>query len=419
MIRKLQIKLILTSIVSLLLVLSVIIGVINIFNYRDIVRDADGVLQLLCSTQEHQRRENIKDTPHSPAATQQGVENWREAGGRFRSPELDFEIRWFSVFLENGAFASCNTQHIAAIDEATAGRYALQANACSADSGFLDGYRYLRASAENGVTRIFFLDCGRHLAGFYSVLWSSLLISLAGVAAVFCVILLLSRRIVRPFIDNYEKQRRFITDAGHELKTPLTVISADIDLAEEDCGPNEWLQDVRTQCARLSELTGSLIDLSRTEETAPLRRVEFPISELVSDRVLSFRWPLTAAGKTLETDIRPLLSCRGDPAAIERLVGILLDNTVKYAPHGTAVRVSLQKADRFLRLEVENNAEALTDEVLRDMFDRFYRGDASRSTPGHGIGLSIAKSIVESHRGSIRAAQPGKDRLRITVLLPV
>ena len=144
--------------------------------------------------------------------------------------------------------------------------------------------------------------------------------------------------------ESYEKQRRFITDAGHELKTPLTIIGADLDLVELEMPNNEWLMDIRRQVKRLTALTQNLIYLSyMEEEKAPIQRIEFPISDVTEETAQSFLGPSKNQEKSLELDIQPMLSWTGDEGSIRQLLSILLDNALKYTPKGGQITVSLKK----------------------------------------------------------------------------
>lgn len=222
--------------------------------------------------------------------------------------------------------------------------------------------------------------------------------------------------------ESYEKQRRFITDAGHELKTPLTIIGADLDLVEPELEGNEWLQDIRCQVRRLAGLTQDLIYLSRMEEeTPPIQPIEFPLSDLTEEMAQSFQGLAKAQGKGLVLSIQPMLSYTGDENAIRQLLSILLDNALKYTPDDGEVEIALKKEGRMIRLSVSNTIDRpMEREMLDRLFDRFYRGDQSRSsqTGGYGLGLSIAKGIVLAHRGKIRAESSGAS-LSVIVSLPV
>ena len=407
MIRKLRTRLVLASMLSLVAVLGVIMGGLNLMNYQRIVRDSDGVLALL--------GENGGQFPRIDDNYK-----WPERGPRYRSRELPFEMRYFSVLLDgDGNVLDTRTDRIAAVGAEAARDYARAVFESGGTKGFQGIYRYLRRDEAEGV-RIIFLDCGRLLTQFHSVLGRSVLISAIGLAAVFLLIALLSARIVRPIARSYEKQRRFISDAGHEIRTPITIIDADAEILEMDLGDNEWLSDIRQQTARLAELTNDLIFLSRMEEQEQATMIEFPLSDVVSETAASFQALALTRGKTFVMDVAPMLSMVGNEKQIGQLVSILLDNAIKYSDEAGEIRLSLKKQNKSIRLAVENTVEAISREVMDNMFERFYRGDASRNsgTKGYGIGLSIAKAVVETHRGKITAESADGRKVTITAVFP-
>ena len=290
------------------------------------------------------------------------------------------------------------------------------------DNGFQSVYRYSRQSSGDDTVTIRFLDCGRELGSFQRFLLVSLILSALGVLVLFGIVVYFSGRIVRPFAESYEKQKQFITDAGHEIKTPLTIIQADADVLEMDLGENEWLADIQNNVRRLTDLTNDLVSLARMEEGGtPLELVEIPISDVVVETAQSFRTLAQAQNKELIIRAEPMLSMDADEKAIAKLVGILMDNALKYAPEGTAIILCLEKQGKQLRLWVENvSAVPLPEGNLNRLFERFYRTDPSRNSQsgGHGIGLSIASAIASAHNGQIHASQPRPDSLRITVTFP-
>ena len=400
---------------SLALVLLVILGGVNAMSYRKIVQDAGHILELLS--------ENRGAFPKAlPPDGETGKPDRPLPPGNGLSPEAPFESRFFSVLLDGeGQVLQSDTGQIAAVDDQSAGEMAQAVWETGHTGGFWEDYRYVRV-AENGGVRFIFLDCGRSLSNFRTTLLASVLVALSGLLAVFLLLLVLSRRIVRPVAESYEKQRRFITDAGHELKTPLTIIGADLDLVEPELEGNEWLQDIRCQVRRLAGLTQDLIYLSRMEEeTPPIQPIEFPLSDLTEEMAQSFQGLAKAQGKGLVLSIQPMLSYTGDENAIRQLLSILLDNALKYTPDDGEVEIALKKEGRMIRLSVSNTIDRpMEREMLDRLFDRFYRGDQSRSsqTGGYGLGLSIAKGIVLAHRGKIRAESSGAS-LSVIVSLPV
>ena len=223
-------------------------------------------------------------------------------------------------------------------------------------------------------------------------------------ALVLILIFLLSKKAVKPIAESYEKQKQFITDANHELKTPLTLILANLDIAEAELGRNEWLEDIRAEGHRMSELVNRLVELSRMDEAEhALHFSEFNLSELVSDRASEFDTLAQKRGKELITELDGDVPYLGDEALLHRLVGILLDNAVKYCDEGGRIHITLRR-DKRIVLTVENTYADVERIELSRLFDRFYRADRARTfTGGYGIGLSMARAIVEKHRGRITA----------------
>lgn len=409
MIRKLRTRLVVVCMLSLLLVIAVILGVVLATSYQGVVSDADRVLALLA--------ENEGEFPVLKEDF-----DWEALGPRRQSQELGYEIRYFSVLLdETGAVVETDTGQIAAVDEETAVDYAVQILAQDTQAGFLKDYRYL-ISQEGTDTRVIFLDCGASMVAFRSTLFTSLWVAAVGLAAVLFLILLFSRRLVRPLILGYEKQKRFITDAGHEIKTPIAIIQADSEVLALESGENEWIQDIQHQIRRLSSLTNDLIYLSRMEEDQGRGKfLPLSLSQVVTETAQAFQTMAKSQNKSFTIDVQPGLAMEGEEKALGQLVSVLLDNALKYAPEGGEIALALARQGKYFRLTVENTAQGITKELLENLFDRFYRGDVSRdsSQGGYGIGLSIARAVVQAHRGKISAAAKGEDKLLIAVLLPM
>ena len=422
MIKKLRAKLIVASMFSLTLVLFIILGGVNLMSYQKVISDADAILEVLNRNGgTFPKPQGLLTDSHMDLRPEKPMEERREPGGWGMSPETPYESRYFSVVLDGqGQVIQTETAQIAAVDEQEAAAYAEKVWASGRQSGFAGSYRYMVREEDQGV-RLTFLDCSRSLSSFQTTLLASVGLSLAGLTAVFLLLLLLSGRIVRPVAESYEKQKRFITDAGHELKTPLTVISADTDLAEMECGENQWLADIRRQTQRLTGLTNDLIYLSRLEEEQPrLQMIEFPISDVVEEMAQSFSAPAKSQGKRFAVGVQPMLSLNGDEKAVRQLVSILLDNALKYTPEGGEISLKLEKQSRAVALTVSNTtARPMERERLEHLFDRFYRVDQSRSTHtgGYGLGLSIAKGIAETHKGRIKAESPDGTTLTIQAVL--
>jgi signal transduction histidine kinase len=248
-------------------------------------------------------------------------------------------------------------------------------------------------------------------------------ISFIGLIIIIVIIIICSGKIVRPFSEGYEKQKQFISVAGHEIKTPITIIDADAELLSMEIGDdNEWLQDIQTQTKRMAVLTNDLLSLSRMDENRQqFTMIDFPISDVVEETIYSFQTLAKSKGKNIKAYITPMLSCNGDESGIRQVVGILLDNAIKYAVPPYDIEVKLEKKNKNIVFTVTNSSEPVSEEQLRQFFDRFYRTEQSNKSGagGYGLGLSIAKSIVEKHKGRINAALLSPETVQISVILPV
>lgn len=408
MIKKLQRKFILLSMSAFLLVLAVIITGINLVNYSAVVQEADRVLSIMM--------DNKGEFPLDP-------DKFGTMLPPGMSPEIPYESRYFSVVanVETKQILFAETSQIISVDAQEAVDFAQTALSKNKTSGFIHSFRY-QIKQENAFARITFLDCGRKLDAFYSFLMASIAISLFGYFIVFALISFFSNRIIRPISESYEKQKRFITDASHEIKTPLTIIHADSDVLEMEIGENEWLNDIKKQAAQLTELTNDLVFLSRMEESEhTLPAIDFPFSEVISETVASFQGVAQRQKKTLESNIPPLLTLCGNEKSIRQMVSILLDNAIKYSPSQEKISLLVEDQGKHLIISVTNcTTQVIEKDQLKLLFDRFYRVDASRNskTGGHGVGLSIAKAIVETHNGKIQATSPTENTLQIIVKLP-
>jgi len=417
MIRKLRRKFILIAMLSVTVVLAFLIGSINLLNYRSVVENADMVLQMLASN-DGAFPERIPMPSEMPSD-----DRIMPVSRRQMSPEMRFEARFFSIVLDkSGNAVDTDTGRIAAVDASEAKALAENVFKTGKNKGFSGGYRFMRSDDSDG-TIIVFYDCGRALDNAKSFLVISVVISIIGLIFVYILIAISSKFVIKPAAEAYEKQKRFITDAGHELKTPLAVINADCDVLEMDDENegNEWLTDIRKQTERLTELTNSLIYLAKTEEGSKnaIVKIEFPLSDVVSEEIDSFNGPAKASGKTIETAITPDITYKGDQKSITQLVSILMDNAIKYSPEGGVIKADLHRNSSKTVFAVTNDSiNPVTKDNMKHMFDRFYRSDESRNseTGGYGIGLSIAKSVTESHGGKIYASGSG-NRITITAEL--
>ena len=326
------------------------------------------------------------------------------------SEETPYSTRYYVVWLdESGAFLSSNMQHIALGTAVQIRQQITEILQRGKATGYVGTARYNVFSVEDeAVYMAVVLDRSASLSTLHAMRLMMLLTALAVLAIVFLLLLWFSRYAVRPFEKNQERQRQFITDAGHELKTPLAVISSNAEVLEMTAGENKWLTNIKTQTARISQMVASLIELSKMEEEKESEepKQEVDLSEVVAQTVESFSAAAQTRGMTIETAIEPDVRIVAYLEDMTRLAGILLDNAVKYTDERGLLRVSLTKKGKKALLRVENSCDALSEESVTHLFDRFYRADSSRSrsTGGYGIGLSLAQMLVQRQKGRLTAS---------------
>ena len=412
MIYKLRRKFVIISTISVLSVVLAVFATILIFNISSTNRTVD---ILADSVSEGGGRFPMPNEPgHKPGGIPPGTDHRFD----FITPETPYSTRHFTVFFtSSGEVAEIHTEAIYAISDEQAVDYAKDALASDRERGWLSNYRYKVFSNQigNGVV---FVDGSANRAMLMQTTTIAGIVLLTCAALVLILIMLLSKRAVKPIAESYEKQKQFVTDANHELKTPLTLILANLDIAEEELGKNEWLDDIRTEGYRMTELVNQLVALSRMdEETHALTLSQVNFSAMTEETVSEFEALAASRGKTLTATISENVALQADAVLLQRLLGILLDNAVKYCDQGGEIAISLHR-QRHVVLTVENTYGAVGDLELHRLFDRFYRADKARTfTGGYGIGLSMAKAIVEKHKGQITVHRKGDDRIVFQITL--
>ena len=321
------------------------------------------------------------------------------------TPETPFETRYFIVELTaQKEIKSVELDHIAALDRQTVVDTISQIIDTGAERGYVDHYRFGVFPNEDGGNTIIVLDCFLQLQSTNNMLHITIAICLTCALIVFVLLLFLSKRAIRPFVDNLERQRQFITDASHELKTPLAILSANLGLLEDTHGEDKWLESAKSQIVRLDRLVKNLVELARTEETIREDAVEvFSVSEIAQANADAFQPLAEADGKSLVAEITDGISTKGIQSNFFRLFSILLDNAVKYCDAAGTIQLSVSMRGRNICIAISNPCAGVDTAQLPRYFDRFYRADSSRarSTGGYGIGLSTARAIVTRHKGRI------------------
>lgn len=402
MIKKLRIRFIIVSMLSVLFVLTCTIGAINIYN---IVTLKQGINYSLDTIVEKGLYDFPPEEPKEPI----------DDGPLGPEPDFRGENYFVVTFLEDGSIDQYNFHHIFFISEEEGKRIATEIYNSNVESGRIDKLFYKRALKDN-VTYIACLDAKESLDYFYSFLNSSIVISAISYAVIFVLIFFSSKLVFRVSEESYRKQKEFVTNASHELKTPLTIISTDVDIIEMDEGKTEWTSSIKDQVERLTKMTNQLVTLSKLEEPDiskyPFETISLSLT--LNECVDAFAPSFKKSKLELETDIAEDININANKSLLEELLSIFMDNALKYASKDGKVGVVLNKDKKNkVNLLFYNNIDSNTELNVDSLFDRFYRSSNTKKN-GSGIGLSIAKEIINLFHATIKV---NKDNNKITFLI--
>ena len=255
---------------------------------------------------------------------------------------------------------------------------------------------------KNGYTLVTFMDNTITNENALTLFRYTLIFGSLALIVFFFLSVFLAKKIVDPLEKSYIKQKQFISDAGHELKTPVSVVSANAELLSREMGDNPWLQNIQYENERMGILVGQLLELARTENVTP-NTEQINLSRLVAGEALAFESLAFEKGLILKCDITDGINVRGNSTQLRQIISILLDNAIQHSTREGDVLLSLTKEHSFARLSVINNGDEIPSEHREKIFERFYRMDTARnSDSGHyGLGLAIAKAVTDSHKGHI------------------
>lgn len=468
MIKTLRKKFIAIAMLSTALVLFIIIGAINIANYINTNANLDARLELIAynggtfpdmnddgsapavpdisseapdsSTTDMAPASDGSTVPNdstmsdgSAAPDDSMVPPVPDSGSHFDDQygrhgidkETPFETRYFSVLLyKNGNVSTIDTGKIASVSTSEAGDYATSLYGKGKTKGFIDQYKYLSVSTTNtngdDMVLYVFINCSKELMTIRTYALASIGISIIGLLVVFVLVCFFSKTVTKPMAESYEKQKRFITDASHEIKTPLTIIDANTEVLEMMEGENEWTVSIRKQIARLTALTEKLVFLSRMDEDSTrLEMQEFNISDAILDTAMPFETVAESKGKTLDISVAPDINYTGSETNIRQMVSLLLDNAIKYSSENGSIRLNFSTNGKLKTLSVWNTVDEIETGKLDYLFERFYRIDKSRNskTGGFGIGLSVVQAIVQAHNGKVSAKSEDGKSIEFTISL--
>ena len=415
MLKKLQRKFMaiaMFALTCLVLVQTLAVNAINIYQ-----RDSD-IKNILLTISN-----NGGVLPNSYIETDNRFSNLFNPFGEMRlNIETPYSTRYFVVELKDNLVTKISTEHIAAVDNTMAFEYA-QAVYSQGQPGYgtVGYYRYLYTSDGNNAM-IVFLDLQRDLAQCLALAFASVFVSVITISLLAVLVYWLSRSALKPVADSIEKQKQFITDASHELKTPLTIISANAEVLEMCEGENEWLTSIKNQTTRLSHLVKNLVELTKLNEIHDDKhRYSFNISTAVLETASNFETSAEVANKNFSYAVADNIKYYGNEAEIRQLITILCDNAIKYTDECGHIKLSLYKSGKNIIIESYNTCEYIDPKTVSHLFDRFYRADSSRSrdskTGGYGIGLSIAQAIVHRHKGKIKVFTSGTTGITFKIIL--
>ena len=389
MVKRTRKRFILLTMAALLATLLLTFGCVFLIVQRNVAREADTVISLI-------------------AQNRGGLPSAAEFHAVGLNEETRYSSRYYAIWTDKaGNFLASNLQHITLSTASQIEAQMREIFVGGKSTGYVDICRFgvYEWNADPQTFMVIVLDRSTSLRTVETLSIGMGITAGAVMVLVFLLLLWLSRYAVRPFEQNQERQRRFITDAGHELKTPIAIISSNAEVLEMTGGENKWITNIREQTQRISQLVGSMIELSRMDEEKEMEepRQLLDLSELVTRTVESFSAVAEMRALHIQTDIMPNVRVMGYLEDMTRLAGILLDNAVKYTDDRAYLRVALTGRGKKAQLVVENTCTGMDVNALPHLFDRFYRADESRSraTGGSGIGLSMAQMLVSRQKGKL------------------
>lgn len=451
MIGKLRKKFIIFTMSLVLILLTLVLGSVNVMNFVQYNQRADDILKYLLedgfSSQRNLPPKGIEEEPRQEPPenmeAEKGVPPKRkeEQAREFPdfNPESRYKTRYFTVIVNNqGDCVEVNTRNIAAISANEAKKIGKKIWESGKISGYEGIYKYrTRVTVTpqgNQEVKIVFLDCNEEQQFARKVLVLSLIVGIVSYLLLFVLCVILSKKAVKPVIENIRMQKQFISDAGHELKTPIAIISANTDVLQMMGQENQWTMSIKNQTKRMTELVEEMLQLTRMEEKKEAKSMEhFSFSQLLEEMEQSFgviarqkekkliRMGDGTQGEQNPGGTEPML-VYGDRTELRRMLSVLLDNAIKYSFPEDEITMEVKKSSRELKIIISNHCQEIKKDELSKMFERFYRVDDSRAREqgGFGLGLSIAREAVLLHHGSIRATYDSpSSKISFIICLPI
>lgn len=413
MIEKLRKKFILVTMAVVFLVMFVVLVALNVTNYFHAAERADEILSILA--------ENGGEFPDGELLGK-GSEPGSIPPNQVVSAETPFETRYFTVITNsNRQITQIDTTKIRSVDSEAGQIYAEEALTSNKTKGYLDDFRYKVVEKEDGTFLLLFVDSQRELQTMRTFFQNSISIGFISLALIFLLVVYFSKKIVKPVQESIDRQKQFITDMGHEIKTPLAIISANNDVQQMLNGDTEWIKSTGKQIRRLNGLMESMLQLTQMEEETYQPKIEsVDFSQVLREACEPYILIGEQKNITVSLDIQPNIIIQAEMEAINKLCSLLMDNANKYVREPGTIQVRLDSHQHKIRLIVSNTVSEMPQNFDR-LFDRFYREDQARrhTAGGYGIGLSLAAAIVESYHGQIKASPLNEETIAFEVVMPL
>ena len=433
MFKSSRVKIILSIMGSLLILFAITLSVILLASYREIRRNNSEKLEryadlyLLDSQSQDQASPEQKSNQAPPDSKPENKPESRPEGTadqRQRKDNAPIEERsdyqlstFYSVaFSKDNEVLEVDDGDKAVYEEDDLVEIARQVLDRNKDEGQIGELAFV-VRTRPGYTLVAFLDNTFANSSMDMLIRNFLIVGTCALVVLFFISLFISKLIIRPLAENDKRQKQFISDASHELKTPISVIGANADMLSREIGDNEWLSNIQYENERMGTLVRQLLDLSRAENAqVPMELLD--LSRVVAGDALAFESLAYDNGRTISSNIEENIHVMGNRTQLEQLVSVLLDNAIRNST-GIGIEVALRKQAHSAILSVSNEGEEIPPEKMEHLFDRFYRVDEVRNSEDnhYGLGLSIARAVAERHKGKIEVSCTG-GKVVFTVTLP-